>query len=302
MSEYFIGRQPIFDASMNLFAYELLFRDNNGGGIGSIDGGAATLQVISNTVSEIGLSNLVGQHFAFVNLTRHFLLHPELILFPPERTVLEILEDIEVDDAVIEGVANLRRRGFTIALDDFVPNPKLQPLIDLADIIKLEIPLLDAPTRKETVERLREQGKRILAEKVETVEEYEELKTLGFDYYQGYFFAKPKILSGKKLPSNRLALVELATKVHQPDIEIDELHRLVSTDVALSVKALRFANSAANGLRAPVDNLRQAITFLGTSTLKNWVSVLVMSDIDGKPTELLTMALTRARLCELMAA
>ncbi|MEM7207406.1 MAG: HDOD domain-containing protein [Pseudomonadota bacterium] len=301
MANYYIGRQPIFDANLDLFAYELLFRDTASDSANVVCGEVATSQVIVNTLTEIGIDNLVGPHKVFLNLTEHFITRPDLILFEPDKTVLEILENVEASEEIIAGVQALRDKGYTIALDDFVYRPDLEPLIELADMIKIDISLLDDATLRETVARIKQAGKKLLAEKVETFDQFEQLKTMDFDFYQGYFFAKPNVISGKKIPGNQLSLMELATKIHQPDIDIDELHDLVSVDIALSVKALRFANSAQNGLRNEVVSLKQAITLLGLATLKNWVAILLMADIDEKPTELVTLALIRARMCQLLA-
>ena len=301
MSDYFIGRQPIFDKNMDLYAYELLFRSGHAATADIQDGESATSQVMTTTLAEIGLENLVGQHLAFINLTRHFVTHPDLILFSPDQVVLEILEDIDVDEEVIAGVKKLKEKGYKVALDDFVPSAKMEPLVELAEIIKIDITDISVEALPKVVEVLKSRGKIVLAERVETVDDYERLAPLDFDYFQGYFFAKPKVVSGKKLPTNKMALVELTAKVHKPDIEIEELQNIVSKDVALSVKALRFANSPLNGLRRSIDTVQQAVVYLGLSTLKNWVTLMAMAEVDDKPTELVTLALVRARMCELLA-
>lgn len=301
MSEYFIGRQPIFDNKMDVYAYELLFRDGNNNAANIADGERATSQVISNSLAEIGLENLVGQRLAFINLTHYFITNPDLIMFPPKQVVLEVLESVKVDRELLENVQLLKERGYTIALDDFIYHPELEPLVDLADMIKLDITQFDDDQLIDTVARLKAKGKPLLAEKVETVEEFEKLRPMGFDFYQGYFFARPKIVSGKKLPSNKLAMMKLAAKVHQPDIDLDELNDLVSLDISLSVKTLRYINSPASGLVRPVETIRQAITYLGIKKLKNWVTILSMAAMDDKPSELIKLALSRARMCELIA-
>jgi EAL and modified HD-GYP domain-containing signal transduction protein len=301
MSEYFIGRQPIFDNNMDVYAYELLFRNGNDNSANFVNGEEATSQVIGNSLAEVGLENLVGRHYAFINLTSYFVAHPELIIYSPSEVVLELLEDIEVDDELLANVQLLKDRGYTIALDDFIHRPDLEPLVDLADLIKIDITQLDDQELCDTVAPLKAQGKTLLAEKIETVEEFEKLRPMGFDLYQGYFFARPKIISGRKLPGNKMALIELAAKIHHPDIDMDELNERVSQDVSLSVKTLRYVNSPANGLRAPAETIRQAISLLGISKLKNWVTILSMAAVDDKPSELIKLALLRARMCELLA-
>lgn len=301
MSEYHIGRQPIFDRNMDIFAYELLFRSSEQNSASFIDGAKATSTVIINTFTEIGIENLVGRRPAFINMPYDFLVNPEMISFPPKQVVLEILEDVEVDQALIDRVRELNSAGYTLALDDFIFDDQWQPLIEQAAIIKFDITQLDRSSLKQQVQLMQSLGKQTLAERIETQDEFDELKALNFDYYQGYFFAKPRVISGKRVPVNKLGLVELLARINEPSVTITSLSELVGADVALSMKVLKFINSPITGLPRKVENIHQAVVYLGMDTLKSWLTVMALSELDDKPEALLNLALTRARLCQLLA-
>lgn len=303
MSETFIARQPIFDQHMNVYAYELLFRGGDDmDDAGVIDGDSATSQVLMNCFVEIGLQNIVGQHKAFINLTRTFLSNSSLLsVAPPDQLVLEVLEDIDPTEQIIETLKALKKLGHTIALDDFVYDPKFEPFIALADIIKIDVMEISREQIAEHVNRLKIKGIKLLAEKVESYDEFEFLKDLGFDFYQGYFFSRPKLISGKTVSPNQLAVLELVAKIYNPDIEVDELSEIISSDVSLSHKVLKFINSPASGLRTRVESIQQAVVLLGLSTIKNWVTILALATGSQKPAALNTTALVRAKCCELLA-
>lgn len=301
MSEFFIARQPIFDRSLKLFAYELLFRSaDTGAAPKDLDDDVATAQVLS-TSEEVGLSRLVGERPAFINLPRTFLVEPELLPFEPDNVVLEVLEHVEIDDAVIEGMAALGDRGYTLALDDFVYDPRFDIALRHVAIVKLEIPQIAAENWEAEITRLKELGVKVLAEKVETNEEFESLKALGCDYFQGYFFAKPKVVSGKRLAPNKLAVMQLMSKINNPETDIESLSDLVSRDVAISVRAMNYVNSPAGALNRRIESIREAVVYIGRETIRRWVTLLIMARLDDKPGELVTMTLVRAKFMELLA-
>ncbi len=302
MSDVFIARQPIFDADLVVYAYELLFR-SSGEAIAAdvIDGDGATSHVMLSSFVDIGLNNLVGDHIAFFNLTQHFLSNPDLIVVPPVQVVLEILEDVEPTETVINSVRELKKRGYTIALDDFIYNDKFIPLLECADIVKVDVTLENHAKIKSELENYKPYNVKLLAEKIETYEEFEFFKGLGFEYFQGYFFSKPTIVQGKGLAPNKLSLLQLVAKVNDPDIEIDELSQIISTDISLSHKVLKYINSPSSGIRATIDSIQQAVTLLGLTTIKNWVTVMALSSNSGKPLELSTTALVRAKICQGLA-
>ncbi len=300
MLHYYIGRQPIFDARLEVFGYELLYRPHDTEGVVNVDGDQATSQVLLNSFMEMGLDELVGDRKAFVNLTRHFILNHELIPEASNQLVLEILEDIDGDDEIVEAVKLLKDKGYLIALDDFVYRRSLRPLLELADIIKVELPALTREDLEAHVTALRNYPLQLLAEKVETHEEFDFCKSLGFDLYQGFFLCKPKTLKGRRAPTNRLNTVQMLAKLQDPDVEIPELERIISRDITLSYKLLRYINSAAFALRIKIESIRHAIVYLGLREVKNWASLIALANIDDKPNELFVTALTRARMCELI--
>lgn len=301
MSEFFIARQPIFDRDLKLFAYELLFRDaDTGAAPKDLDDDVATAQVLSIS-EEVGLAELVGDRPAFINLPRKFLVDPELLPFEPNNVVLEVLEHVEICDAVIDGMAALGSRGYTLALDDFVYDTRFDRALAHVSIVKLEIPEIAPEDWATEISRLKDLGVKVLAEKVETNEEFEALTALGCDYFQGYFFAKPKVVSGKRVAPNKLAVMQLMAKVNDPDTDIDALSDLVSKDVAISVRALNYVNSAAGSLNRRIESIREAVVYVGRETIRRWVTLLVMARLDDKPAELITMTLVRARFMELLA-
>jgi len=301
MPHYYIGRQPIFDNSLEVFGYELLYRAHDTEGVVNVDGDQATSQVLLNSFMEMGLNELVGDHKAFVNLTRHFVVNHELIPSASEQLVLEILEDIDGDAEVVEAVAKLKEKGYAIALDDFIFRESLRPLIELADIIKIDILALNREELQSYVTELRRYPLQLLAEKVETHDDFDFCKGLGFDLYQGFFLCKPKTLKGRRAPSNRVTTMQMLAKLQDPELEIPELEKVISLDITLSYKLLRYINSAAFSLRNKIESIHHAIVYLGLHEVKNWASLIALANINDKPSELFVTTLTRARMCELMS-
>lgn len=301
---YFIGRQAIYDNDLNVMGYELLYRPHDVAFLDKIeDEDHATSQVLFNSFMEAGLGELVGRHKAFVNLTRKFIIDNELIPPANNQLVLEILENIEVDDELVQAVIKLKSRGYTIALDDFIYHDKIQPLVELADIIKIDLRALGERDLQHYVQRLQAYPVKLLAEKVETHEELETCKALGFDYYQGFFLCRPKTVQGARIPGNRLATMQMIASLQAPDVDIAELEKIISQDVSLAFKLVKYINSAAFSLTRKIESIRHAIVYLGPQEVKNWASLIALSNINDKPSELFITALTRAKMCEqLMAA
>ncbi len=293
----FIGRQPIYDRNMEVFGYELLYRPGAVARSNVTDGDSATSQVLVNAFIEIGLDRLVGGKCAFFNLTESFLQDPSLIPFAPDQIVLEILEDIPITDETIRDVRSLADRGYTMALDDFVMRPEWEPLIDLCSIIKVELPALNEQELREHFSILSQRNVKLLAEKVETPEEYALCRDLGFDLFQGYFFCKPDVMQGKRLGTNRLATMRLLARLQDPAVETGELEQLIGQDVSLSYRLLRLINSAQFGVRQKVESVRQALVLLGLAQVRSWTNLIALTGIDDKPHELLKVAMTRAGMC-----
>jgi c-di-GMP phosphodiesterase len=197
MTTILLGRQPIYTRQLDIFAYELLFRNGTENYATFANGNEATSQVILHACVNIGLDDLVGQKLAFINVTRDFILSESFALLPAERVVMEVLENMQVDARLLDAVQRLSAQGYVIALDDFIYYDHLQPLVELADIVKIDVHALDRATVQEHVARLRHYKVKLLAEKVETAEDLAYCQALGFDYFQGYFFGQPYIVTGQ---------------------------------------------------------------------------------------------------------
>lgn len=296
-----IGRQPILDGELKTRGYELLFRPLPGFEADFNDGEKATAQVINNALVEIGLENLVGNDLAYINFTRAFLVNDVALLLPPAKVVLEVLENVEVDQSLIDGIRKLAAAGFQIALDDFQYHPRWEPLLELASIIKFDVRALGVDAVAEQLQRLPSRDIILLAEKVETREEYQQYRNLGFHYFQGYFFAKPELISSKALPDDRLGLLNLIARLQDSSIEIAEIEQLVSQNASLSYRLFRYINSAAFALPREIDSIRQVVIYFGLQRLKNWTSLMAMTNVGGTSRELLLTGLVRAKFCELLA-
>lgn len=300
-NQVMVGRQPIFDRDLQVMGYELLYRDSQMNAATFSDGDAVTAKVMLNTFLEIGLEQIVGSHLAFINLTTKFLCENLCDDFPKDRVVLEVLENIPMDDQVLGAMARLSAEGFTLALDDFEYEEKLRPMVEHAQMVKLDVMALGPKRLQRDVAALREFPVKLLAEKIESQEIFEWCKKLGFDYYQGYFFCKPKIIEGKSIPPNQIAILTLLNKLQNPDTKMGEVEKIIKQDVSLSFKVLRYVNSAFFALPKKIDSIGQASCLVGLARLKTWGTLLVMAGMDEKPMELLLMALVRAKMSELLA-
>lgn len=301
MQQFHIGRQPIFDARQKVIGYELLYRHRRGAFSNITDGDQATSQIIVNSFWEMGLGKVVGAHKAFVNVTRNFLIHSDLLPPPGNQLVIEILEDILVDSEITTAVRNLKQRGYIIALDDFTYHPDLTPLLELADIVKLDVLGLDDQQMREHLRILRKYPIKLIAEKVETPEMFDLCRELGFDYYQGYFLCRPRVLTGRRMPANRINAMRMMAKLQRPELDITGLEELISQDPTMSYKLLRYINSAAFSPGKKIDSIHHAIVYLGEREIRRWANLIALTGIDDKPEELITTALIRAKMCELLS-
>ena len=296
-----VGRQPILDRDLNVVGYELLFRTSAHEAPAPFDGNRATAEVIINTVTEIGLPNVVGQHPTFINFTDKLLIDGTARVLPQNHVVIEILEDVVVTGELTDALTGLVDAGYELALDDFVYGPKWDCLMTLASIIKIDVLALGREEVVAQVEYCKAYNVKLLAEKVETQAQFDEFFELGFDLFQGYFFAKPKVISQERLPENHVNLLHLLAKLQDTNASTSEIERLVSGDLTLSFKLLRYLNSAHFALPRKVDSIHRAVVYFGLDMLRRWAGLMAMANVDGKPSELLHTALVRARLCELLA-
>lgn len=298
MQNIFIGRQAIYDRNMGVYAYELLYREGRTPSAPQLDGDQASARVILNALTEIGLDRIVGPHKAFINLTRNFFVEFPEIPFDPKRVVLEVLEDVVVDDHLIESVAALAKQGYKIALDDFEFEEKWNALIPHIDLIKVEIPTLNWEGLEQRLDLLRRHNVELLAEKVETEEEYRRLHDLGFDYFQGYFFSRPNVISGRRMGENHRIILKLLARINDPWATTGELEELISQDPGISYKILRYLNSAAMSLPRKIDSIAQAVVYLGLRKIRTWASLIALSGMENKPQELFNTALVRGHMCQ----
>lgn len=303
MSEVFVGRQPLLDRSGVTIGYELLYRSTASADTAMVvDGDAATARVLLNATTEIGLDRLVGDTLAFINLTRSYLTDPSILeCLPADRVVLEVLEDIESCDEVIDGLKHLRGLGYRIALDDFDANGPTAPLLDYASIIKYDLSQIDGDELRQRIAVDHDAGRTVVVERVETQDEYAEVAAAGADWFQGYFFARPATVTATAIAPNTLSLVQLLAHINRPEATMNDIVDVLRHDVAMSVKVLRYVNTAAFSRLTSIDSIQTAAVLVGQDRLRSWTALALLSSIDNKPTELINIALTRAKFCELVA-
>lgn len=299
--QVFIGRQPIFNSKLEVVGYELLFRPGNIDALGEIDGDKATSQVINNALMEIGLDEIVGDAPAYINFTKELITNGIAELLPPERVVLEILETVTVDQELIDKISQLVDAGYQIALDDFVFSEEWRPLIELAHIIKIDVLMFSIDEIRKQLEYFKGSKLKLLAEKVETQEQYNQLKDEGFDYFQGYFFSKPVVLSAQELSSDNVSLLRLLAELQNPNVEITDIEKLILQNISLSYKLFHYINSAAFAVKTEITSIKQIVVYFGIQRLKDWVSLMALTGNKDKPTELIHTGLVRAKMCELIA-
>lgn len=291
--DFLIGRQPIFDRQRRVFAYELLFRGEQG------DGTLASNQVILDALLQFGLPRVVGDRKAFINFTRNNLLEGTASLLPKERVVIEILENVEVDDALIAAVSGLRNAGYTIALDDFAYDDRWLPLLPLAHIVKLDALAETPDTLARNLEKLRPYPLQLLAEKIENEEQHRQYGGLGCRYFQGYYFERPKLVSGKRVDSAKHAALMLLAEINKADADFDAICKIIRHDVGLSYKLLRYINSSYFNFDGKVDSINRAVMLLGLVELRRWASLIALSQAAGtQGDDMLRTALTRAKMCD----
>lgn len=301
MQSIFVGRQAIYQRDLTVYGYELLYRESDSGGYPlHVDGDTASSRVLLNAFTEIGIERLVGRSRAFINLSHQFFVEQPPIPFDRESIVLEILEDSPVDPPLIEAARSLHQQGYRLALDDYAGEARWEPLLPYVSIIKFEVAAMQLAGMEQLVDQLHARGITLLAEKIETPEQFEELSSLGFDLFQGYLLGRPSVVSQQSLGSNQLVLLQLLSAINDPDISTEELQQLIRQDAGLSYKVLRYLNSAALALPRKVDSIAQGVLFLGLDKLRSWVNLMAMANSDARSPELFTLALTRAHLGELL--
>ena len=301
--EFYLGRQPILDRNQGLFGYELLFRNAPVGPANISTDLSATASVIAHA-SQLGMEKVVGDGLGFVNVDAD-VIHSDIFVFlPREKVVLEIIETMAVTPAVLTRIAELAGHGFTFALKNVKPgSQQVQQLMSTVSYLKLDLRTGVAGELATLVPQLQKEKKKLIAEKVETRDEFKVALDLGFDYFQGYYFAKPIILTGKKLSPSQLAVMELMTLVTS-EADNGDIERAIKRDVSLALNLLRLVNTPAVGARQRIDSLSQAVTVLGRRQLQRWLQIMLYAEPSKRGhsmTPLLMLATTRGRLLELLA-
>ena len=314
MSELLVGRQPILNSYKETIGYELLYRalltDTNAV---FKDGNTATSQIFANTLFEMGLEAIVGPQLAFINFTRDFLVKDDLIQlltairsenFDPRKIVLEVLEDITLDNELFQALHKFKKKNFLIALDDVISIDKIAPILGqgLVDLIKIDLLAVNRSDLPELVNSIKQHGILLLAEKVETPQDFSICLELGFDFFQGYFFYKPETIKNKnkKMDVSRLSLMRSLAATMDTQTSFHVLDPIISQDIGLSYKLLRLVNSGYYSLADQVKSIQQAIAMIGLQQLRSWMMLLMMATVDDKPHELTATALQRAKMCEML--
>ena len=298
--DIFVARQPIFNLKNKVFAYELLFRNGFENNFPEVDGDLATSALLSNTFLSFELQDLLRRKPGFINFTRRLILDKTPLLFPENHMVIEVLEDIEPDESITQSLDEFREKGYKVALDDFSFDQKFHSMIPHSDIIKIDFKQYSIREIEEFIQTLQPENRpMLLAEKLETHQEYEQAKELGFSLFQGYFFSRPEIISRTDIPANHAVKLQLISELRIRDFDRDKIQELIKKDVAISFKLLKFINSAYFYRPHPINTIKDAITYLGMDELKKFITIITVADLNtGRFNELLRRSVVRARMCE----
>lgn len=300
----FIARQPIFDSGKNVYAYELLYRSDTNNRALVTDNRMATLKVMANTLS-MGLQKLTHGKRAFIHFDEELLLGEVPLVFPKDLLAVEVLDVKATGKRLVEMCKQIKKAGYLLVMDDIILKDKRvsSDLIQLADVIKVDFLSASPDYRRDVVKNADTKGVQFLAEKVETIADYEEALDLGYQYFQGFFFQQPDMISRQEVPGYKLNYMSILKKIHDPFLDFDEIEEVIKHDVSLTYKLLKFINSAVYGFRVTVRSVKHALVLLGQREVKKWLTIIVMSGIGSeKPPELMHMAVIRARFCELIAS
>ena len=299
-----IACQPIFNTKRDIYGYELLYRaDMTSEKYDAVDGSSATRDVLVTAFSDIGIDKITGGKKAFVNFTSELILEELPHILPSRILVVELLEDVQPTEEVLSACKRLKERGYIIALDDFIYTEGYDPLIQLADIIKVDFLNSGEGYIRHLAKKIRNTpGKVLLAEKIETYEDFELARSLGFTLFQGFFFCRPTIAKSSRVDAMRLSKLQLLRSIADPEINFADLAEIIKRDIVLSYRLLKIVNSAYYGLNYSVTGILHALTILGLNDIRKWVSLIVLNQTkSNKPNELIRMALIRGIFMESLA-
>lgn len=299
--DIYVGRQPIFDRKMDVFGYELLYRNSMNNFYEGSDDNKSTAELINNSFLSMHFYELTSGTKAFINFSQDMIIEEIPLLLPKESIVVEVLERIEINDELIESCKNLSRNGYTIALDDFIFDESYIPLIEIAHIIKIEFPLVELESQRNLIKKYKNRIK-FLAEKVETREQYQQALDMGYDYFQGYFFSKPMIIRSKEVDVLNMNLFFILDILNKEEPDFHDMAEAIKSDLGLAYKLLKLANSALLGTRHKIESIKHALVQLGTVEISKLIYLLLLRDIQSvENKELIKTCLIRAKLMELLA-
>ncbi|NOX32568.1 MAG: HDOD domain-containing protein [Deltaproteobacteria bacterium] len=298
--DIFVARQPVFTGQKKIFGYELLFRLGSENAFPDIDGDIATSNVLANTFFSFELKEILGNKPGLINFTKDLILKKTPLLFPQKHIIIEVLENIEPEKKIIDSLKLFKKKGFTIALDDFIYHEKFQPMMELCHIIKFDLIETPLESLADIVKSIQtDYDITLLAEKVETYDEFELAKKMGFNLFQGYFFARPEVLSKKDISSGQITKLKLVDEAGRKELDFKKIETFIKKDVSVSFKLLKFINSAYFGRPTPVNTIKDAITYLGIDELRKFINIVAVSNLNkDKPNELIRSSVIRARMCE----
>lgn len=302
MIDIFIARQPIFDRTLKVVAYELLFRSSLDNQYSSDNEDQATFNVISNAFLSFGIDKITDGKKAFINFSGELLKGKVANLMPNTLLAVEVLETVIPDPQILTACQELKNAGYTLVLDDFIFTPQSKALIPFADIIKIDFKALVAPERAHLASYLHGAGITLLAEKIETHIEFQQALSQGFSLFQGFFFSKPLVMTRSEIPLSKMSHFRLLRELNSPSLNIKTVEDIIQKDVALSYQLLKYINSSAFGFQHSIRSIRQAIALLGQREFGKWVALIALRSLgERKPSELLSIAIIRARMSELIA-
>ncbi len=298
--DVFLARQPIFNIKKQVIAYEILYRQ----GVknvydGAYDGDVATTTVVSDALVNFGIEGLTNGKKAFINFTKNLLMEDLPLLIPEESLTIEILETVDVDDRFVEKIQFLKGKGYTIALDDFVDDEKFDKIMPYVDIIKVDFLVLKSEGRKIVADKYKIRGIKLLAEKVETYKDFEEAVSLGYSFFQGFFFEKPVVCKSKGINVGTFNYMEILKETVNDEPSFERLATIVKSDMSLTYKLLRLINSPAFYRSSEITSISHALTMLGLNEIRKWVTLIMLRDVSSeKPDEIIKVSLIRAIFSE----
>lgn len=298
----YLARQPIVDNTHTIFGYELLFRDGEKNCFPDIDPDEATSKLLTQSHLTTGVEMIANGKLAFINFHEDTLIHCFPTSLDPKKVIIEIVETVQLTERLVQACAHIKQLGYKLALDDYDFTSKWDVLLPYVHFIKVDISEHSVDVIRAIMPKLKASGVKLIVERVETKQEFDCFNQMGFDYFQGYFFAKPEIIKNKVISSSKMALLQLMAASSKTSFDFDEINTIIERDVALSYKLLRFINGPSVNKRHKILSLRHALNYMGVVEVKKFIALLALANLaEDKPHELANMSLVRAKFCELLS-